>query len=151
MAVTQKHTVALKASAHCPTHSKADISIRDLNFVIDEPTERGGTNMGPTPTDAAIAALVGCTNVISNKCAKKLGIDIGQLTVNATAQFDRRGVLLSEEIDVPFASITLDITANGPATAEELAQVAEEAAKFCPLSKLFRQAGTEVIENWKSA
>ena len=151
MAVTQKHTVALKASAHCPTHSKADISIRDLNFVIDEPTERGGTNMGPTPTDAAIAALVGCTNVISNKCAKKLGIDIGQLTVNATAQFDRRGVLLSEEIDVPFASITLDITANGPATAEELAQVAEEAAKFCPLSKLFRQAGTEVIENWQSA
>jgi len=151
MAVTQKHTVALKASAHCPTHSKADISIRDLNFAIDEPTERGGTNMGPTPTDAAIAALVGCTNVISNKCAKKLGIDIGQLTVNATAQFDRRGVLLSEEIDVPFVSITLDITANGPATAEELAQVAEEAAKFCPLSKLFRQAGTEVIENWKSA
>ena len=151
MAIKQKNTVALKASAHCPTHSKAEISIRDLTFAIDEPTERGGTNTGPTPTDAAIAALVGCTNVISNKCASKLGIDIGQLTINATAQFDRRGVTLVEEIDVPFVSITLDITANGPATAEQLAQVAEETAKFCPLSKIFRQAGTEVIENWTSA
>ena len=151
MAIKQKNTVALKASANCPTHSKADITIRDLSFAIDEPTERGGTNTGPTPTDAAIAALVGCTNVISNKCADKLGIDIGQLTVNASCEFDRRGVTLSEEIDVPFVTITLDITANGPATAEQLAQVAEEAAKFCPLSKLFRQAGTKVIENWQSA
>ena len=151
MSIKQKNTVALKASAHCPTHSKAEISIRDLTFAIDEPTERGGTNTGPTPTDAAIAALVGCTNVISNKCASKLGIDIGQLTINATAQFDRRGVTLVEEIDVPFVSITLDITANGSATAEQLAQVAEETAKFCPLSKIFRQAGTEVIENWTSA
>ena len=89
--------------------------------------------------------------MISNKCADKLGIDIGQLTVNASCEFDRRGVTLSEEIDVPFVTITLDITANGPATAEQLAQVAEEAAKFCPLSKLFRQAGTKVIENWQSA
>ncbi len=151
MAITQKTTVPLKASATCPTHSKALITIRDLDFAIDEPTERGGTNMGPTPTDAAIAALVGCTNVIGNKCASKLGIDIGHLTIDATCQFDRRGVMLSEEIDVPFVKIALNITANGPATTEELKLVAAEVSKFCPLSKLFRQAGTQIEENWQSA
>jgi len=151
MAIKQKTTVPLKASATCPTHSKATIAIRDLEFNIDEPTERGGTNTGPTPTDAAIAALVGCTNVIGNKCADKLGIDIGHLTIDATCQFDRRGVMLSEEIDLPFVKIALNITADGPATAEELAQVAAEVSKYCPLSKLFRQAGTQIDENWQTA
>lgn len=151
MAITQKTTVPLKASATCPSHSKAVISIRDLEFTIDEPTERGGTNMGPTPTDAAIAALVGCTNVIGNKCATKLGIDIGHLTIDATCQFDRRGVMLNEEIDLPFVKIALNISASGSATADELQLVAAEVAKYCPLSKLFRQAGTEVQENWQIA
>jgi len=79
MAIKQKTTVTLSASAECPTHSLATISVRDLTFAIDEPTERGGTNTGPTPTDTALAALIGCTNVIGNKCANKLGIDIGQV------------------------------------------------------------------------
>lgn len=151
MAIRQKNTVTLKASADCPSHSLANVSVRDLTFAIDEPTERGGTNLGPTPTDTAIAALVGCTNVIANKCASKLEIDIGQLSIDASCEFDRRGVTLSEEIDLPFKSITLKIIASGPATDEQLALVAQEVAKYCPLSKLFRQAGTELIETWQKA
>ena len=151
MAIRQKNTVTLKASADCPSHSLANVSVRDLTFAIDEPTERGGTNTGPTPTDTAIAALVGCTNVIGHKCAAKLEIDIGHLTIDASCEFDRRGVMLSEEIDTHFKSITLTITASGSATDNQLALVAQEVAKYCPLSKLFRQAGTEVIETWQSA
>ena len=99
----------LRAAAHCPSHSLAEVSIRDLSFAIDEPTERGGTNLGPTPTDTAIAALVGCTNVIGHKCASKLGINIGHLDISTTCEFDRRGVTLEEEIDIPFSKISLSI------------------------------------------
>jgi len=151
MAIKQKTSVTLKASAECPTHSLANISVRDLTFNIDEPVERGGSNTGPTPTDAAIAALVGCTNVIGHKCAQSLGIDIGHLEIDAACEFDRRGVMLSEEIDLPFVKITLNVSASGPATQQELQQVATEVAKFCPLSKLFKQAGTEIVENWQSS
>jgi len=151
MAIRQKNTVTLKASAVCPSHSLANVSVRDLTFAIDEPTERGGTNTGPTPTDTALAALIGCTNVIGNKCADKLGIDIGHLSIDASCEFDRRGVTLSEDIDIPFTKITLNIQADGPATQEELTLVSQEVAKYCPLSKLFRQAGTEIIENWNAA
>ena len=82
-AIRMKTTVKLRADADCPSHSRADIAIRDLVFAIDEPVERGGTNAGPTPTDAAIASLVGCTNVIGHKCARALGIDIGHLHISA--------------------------------------------------------------------
>ena len=117
----------------------------------DEPVERGGTNAGPTPTETALAALIGCTNVIGHKCAGKLGIDIGHLDISAKCTFDRRGVTLEEEIDVPFKSIELTVVANGTATHEALQQVAAEVKKFCPLSKLFNAAGTEVTEIWQVA
>ncbi len=147
-AIKMKTSVKLRAEADCPSHSRADIAVRDLVFAIDEPVERGGTNAGPTPTDAAIASLVGCTNVIGHKCAKALGIDIGHLHISAICDFDRRGVTLSEEIEVPFQHIALDVVADGPASDADLARVAEEVRKFCPLSKLFRAAGTEITETW---
>lgn len=147
----EKTTVKLAVEAHCPSHSKSDITVRDLSFSIDEPVARGGSNTGPTPTDTALAALVGCTNVIGHKCADKLGIDIGHLDIKVVAEFDRRGVTLSEEVEVPFTTLQLDVVAHGAATSSELEQVAREVAKYCPVSKLFRAAGTVVSEDWRRA
>lgn len=149
--VRPKTTVKLRAEAQCPSHSLTNVAIRDLNFAIDEPTERGGTNLGPTPTDTALAALIGCTNVIGNKCADSLGISIGHMTINAVCEFDRRGVTLQEEIDVPFQKIILKIQTSAVVSSDDLTRLSEEVAKFCPLSKLFKQAGTVVEEEWLSA
>ena len=146
--VKMKTTVKLRAKGECPSHSRSDIAIRDLSFAIDEPTERGGTNAGPTPTDTALAALIGCTNVIGHKCAQKLDVDIGHLAISATCDFDRRGVTLTEEIDVPFQRIELNIAYDGSADEADVARVAAEVKKFCPLSKLFSCAGTEIVETW---
>lgn len=151
MTIKEKTTVKLTASAHCPSHSLANITVRDLTFDIDEPEARGGTNRGPTPTDTALAALIGCTNVIGHKCANSLGVDIGHLEIKASCDFDRRGVTLVDSIETPFQKIVLTVKANGSATSEELQQVAAEVAKFCPLSILFRQAGTVIEETWEHA
>ena len=143
-----KTVVKLRATAECPSHSKSEVAVRDLNFAIDEPTERGGTNAGPTPTDTAIAALIGCTNVIAHKCAAEKNIDIGHLKIEAECDFDRRGVTLAEDIDTPFVAIALSIVSDGPATQQQLEEVADSVKKFCPVSKLFRQAGTTITEAW---
>ena len=148
--IRPKTTVKLKATAECPSHSLSEVAVRDLVFAIDEPIERDGTNKGPTPTDTAIAALIGCTNVIGHKCANSLGIDIGQLNISAVADFDRRGVTLAEEIDVPFTQISLKIETGEVVSQDDLDRLAAEVAKFCPLSKLFRQAGTVINEEWVS-
>ena len=149
--IVAKTTVKLRAEATCPSHSLANISIRDIAFAIDEPVERGGTNLGPTPTDAALAALIGCTNVIGHKCAAKLQIDIGHLDISASCDFDRRGVTLTEEIDVPFEKIQLKIQTGNAVSAQDLQRLKSEIEKYCPLAKLFRQAGTIIEEEWHSA
>ena len=150
-AIRMKTTVKLRANGECPSHARTDISIRDVNLVIDEPTERGGTNQGPTPTDTALAALIGCTNVIGSKCADSLGIDIGHLSISCTCESDRRGVTLSEEIDVPFKSIDLIVKSSGTASQGELDKLADTVARYCPVAKLFEQAGTRINSTWHLA
>ena len=65
--VREKTTVTQRIHGNCRP-------IRDGNCrtrtVINEPKEREGTNMGPTPAETMVAALFACTNVISHKCAK---------------------------------------------------------------------------------
>jgi uncharacterized OsmC-like protein len=148
MAIRQKSVVKIRMAATASSHSRCDVTTRDVAITIDEPVERGGTNLGFSPTETAFAALCGCTNTIGHKCAAKLGIDIGNLDFEMTVDFDRRGVLLQEEVEVPFKSITLDVSASGPATEEQLQLVAAETEKYCAVSKLYRNAGTSVEVRW---
>lgn len=148
MAVKMKTVVTYRAKASCPTHARTEIPVRDLHVVIDEPVERGGTNLGPTPTEAAMTALIACTNVIGNKNAHRLGIDLGEISIDADCKFDRRGVLMQEEIDIPFPAITLTVNCQTTASQEDLNLVGTETAKYCAIAKLFEAAGTDLTVNW---
>src|SRR5256885_13503754 len=112
--VTEKTTVTQSIRGKCATHSRTEIAVRDVKTTIDEPTEREGTNMGPTPTETMVAALIACTNVISHKCAKKHGVELKAMTIDAESTLDRRGTQLLEEIEVPFPKIRLliDVTTD---------------------------------------
>ncbi|CTQ51434.1 OsmC family protein [Jannaschia donghaensis] len=151
MAVKMKTVVTYRMTARCPTHARTEIPVRDLTVVIDEPEERGGTNLGPTPTEAAMTALIGCTNVIGHKTAHRLGVDLGVVTIDADCKFDRRGVLLEEEIDVPFPAVTLTVTCDTAAGQDDLTRVGVETAKYCAIAKLFEAAGTDLRVNWVKA
>jgi len=125
--------------------------VRDLNVTIDEPVERGGTNQGATPTETALTALIACTNVIGHKAAERLGVDLGEVTIDADCKFDRRGDLMQEEIELPFPEITLTVNCVTDASEDELARVGEETAKYCAIAKLFAAAGTHLTVNWVKA
>ena len=148
MAIRMKNVVTTKVSGVSPSHARTDISARDTRQVIDEPTERGGSNAGPSPTETGVAALIGCTNVIGHKCADKLGVVIGHLKIDAEFDLDRRGVLLQEEIEVPFKAVRLNVQCDGAASQAEIDRVAIETEKYCPLSKLFLNAGADVTVTW---
>lgn len=148
MAIKMKSVVTYRATAQCPTHARTEVPVRDLTVVIDEPIERGGTNLGPAPTEAAMTALIACTNVIGHKNAKRLGVDLGTVTIDADCKFDRRGVLMEEEIDVPFPAITLNVNCTTSASQADLDTVGQETAKYCAISKLFEAAGTDLTVNW---
>lgn len=148
MAIKMKTTVDLLLNGSVANHARTDITARDLTVCIDEPLARGGTNLGLTPTETLVSALIGCTNVISQRIAHRDGVSFGDMTINATAKFDRRGVSLEEEIEAPFVSIALDITVKTDATEAQLDRIKTDLARFCPIAKMIRAAGTPITETW---
>lgn len=148
VAVTQKTVVTQKLEGRCTSHSRTDVTVRDRAMIIDEPAERGGTNQGLTPTETMMAALIGCTNVITHKVAAKNNVAFKSMNVRLEVEFDRRGVMLQEEIDVPFPSATLYIDLQTDADAAAVERVKRELAMFCPVSKVFRAAGIALKEVW---
>jgi len=146
--VREKTTIMQRIHGNCPTHSRTEIAVRDVTTVIDEPKEREGTNMGPTPTETMVAALIACTNVISHKCAKKHGVELKAMTINAESTLDRRGTQLLEEIEVPFPKIRLLVDVITDASEADLEKVKADLHRFCPISKVVRNSGTELEEVW---
>ena len=146
--MAQKSEVIMSMSATGETHARTKINIRDVGSVIDEPEARGGTNQGLTPTETLMASLIGCTNVISKRIAHKMGIELGEMDIQLSAKFDRRGTMLEEEIDVPFSEVTMDIEIDTDATEEQINMLKIDLAKFCPIAKVLRGSGVNIIENW---
>ena len=146
MAIQMKPVITMKMEGEANTHALTKMKVRDLSISTDEPVERGGTNTAPSPTETMLASLIGCTNVITQKIATKHGIDVLRLKIVATAQFDRRGVSLEEEIRVPFPEIDLNIefTTNS----DDVTVLQTDLSKYCPISKILRESGTKVNENW---
>jgi putative redox protein len=72
--IREKTTIKMRMEGKVQSHARTDVSVRGLTNVIDEPLERGGTNMGMSPTETFAASLVGCTSVISHKIAHRMGI-----------------------------------------------------------------------------
>jgi len=128
---------------------RTDITTRDVATVTDEPTERGGTNTAPSPTEALMAALIGSTNNIATKIAKSMDLTFEVNEILCEAEFDRRGVLLDERVEVPFPTVKLIIDVNTNATDEQLETVREKLPQYCPVSMVIRQSGTNIIEEWK--
>ena len=132
-----------------PSHGRTDISTRDVATTTDEPTERGGTNTAPSPTETLMAALIGCTNNIVTKIAHSMNLTFSVNEILCEAEFDRRGVLLDERVEVPFPTVKLLIDVNTNATDEQLETIRERLPQYCPVSMVMRQSGTNIIEEWK--
>jgi len=146
--IKPKTTVTMSLKGVGETHSRSRISVRDVTGIIDEPLERHGTNLGLTPTETLMSSLIGCTNVISNKIAKKMGVTFGRMDIALTAKFDRRGTMLEEDLDHPFSDIVLDIEVETDATPEQLQAIRTDLEKFCPVAKVMRGSGITITETW---
>ncbi len=146
--VKPKMLITMKLEGTCPSHARTDVLVGSNEITIDEPVARGGTDLGPSPTETLVAALIACTNVIGHRVAESHGVHFQAMSVDAEAQFDRRGVSLTAEVDVPFPEILLKIKVTTEAGEDAMQKVKDDLAKFCPRAKVLRQAGTVIDEVW---
>lgn len=137
----------IASSGRCPSATLSNIEAGGHQLIIDEPVERGGSGKGPTPLEVLVSSLVGCTNVISNRIARQLNIAIQSMEVAAEADVDAR-VLAGEHTEVAFPEVRLDVTVISDASPEQFEELRARLERTCPVSVLFKQAGTRIVHRW---
>jgi|TARA_B110000503_G_scaffold46027_1_gene75142 putative redox protein len=138
----------MKVEGSSKSHSRTDILARDVECVIDEPIARGGTNLGLSPTETLISSLIGCTNVITHRILEKMGFKVFNMDIEAITKFNRDGVGLLEEVEVPFPEILLNIEISTDASEIDINEAKKQLSMFCPIAKVIRNSGTIINENW---
>jgi putative redox protein len=140
--------IQMKVEGSSKSHSRTDILARDVECVIDEPIARGGTNLGLSPTETLISSLIGCTNVITHRILEKMGFKVFNMDIEAITKFNRDGVGLLEEVEVPFPEILLNIEISTDASEIDINEAKKQLSMFCPIAKVIRNSGTIINENW---
>ena len=148
MAVKEKPIWTFRTLAHQETKTKSYARSRDVDMIIDEPIERGGTNEGPMPVEMVFAGLAGCTHVISNKLATANDVVIDDMEIDIVTTMDSHGTRLIKPIDVPFPKVVINITASMTGHPENISEIVTKLKSHCAVSMMLRQSGSEVIENW---
>ena len=148
MKIKSKPVWNFRVSGTAETSTRSVIKFRGIEMIIDEPIDRGGTNLDPMPVEMVMSGLAGCTHVISNKLANHYGAPITAMQVDIVTTMDSRGTRLIEPIDVPFPKVVINITADMDGPQEAIDQVIANLRHHCAVSKMLQQSGTQIIENW---
>lgn len=148
MKVKEKPIWTFKVTGRQETATRSVVRARDVAMVIDEPIERGGTNLGPMPVETMIMGFVGCTHVISNKLARANGVEITSMDIEVTTKMDSHGTRLLKPVDVPFPEVKIVITAEMTGPDEGIVTVVDKLKEHCAVATMLRAAGTAVTESW---
>ncbi|HWH92563.1 MAG TPA: OsmC family protein [Baekduia sp.] len=71
----------MKATATRSGSLRQAIRIRDHQLTIDEPTDKGGEDSGPSPQEMLAASLAACTAITMEMYARRKGWDVGDVEV----------------------------------------------------------------------
>jgi putative redox protein len=69
-----------------------EVEIDGHTIVVDEPTEAGGANLGPSPTRLIAGALASCTAITVELYAGRKGWELGDVEVVVDMEYGQSGV-----------------------------------------------------------
>jgi len=84
-------TRAMRAVARQREKLTHDVKAGDHTLTVDEPTEAGGDDLGPSPQELLAAALASCTAVTMEMYANRKGWDVSGLAVDCRYTPAERG------------------------------------------------------------
>ena len=76
----------------------AEATMRQHVSIIDEPTDIGGDDNGPTPVEYLLTAIGSCIAITLRMYAERKGWDLGIITVNVSQKTELTIKYLSEDI-----------------------------------------------------
>ena len=84
-------TRAMRAVAQQVEKYRHDVKAGSHTVTVDEPTDQGGDDLGPSPQELLAAALASCTAVTMEMYAQRKGWDVSGLAVDCRYTPAERG------------------------------------------------------------
>jgi putative redox protein len=81
----------MKATTNRSGTFRQSIRIRDHQISVDEPSDKGGEDTGPSPQELLAASLASCTAITMEMYAKRKGWDVGDVEVSCDYSPAERG------------------------------------------------------------
>ena len=107
---------------------------RGMSFLLDEPAELGGSNLGMNPVEALLSALGGCKGIVVKSFARKHRIKLKSVKVVCEGVLDPDGFMgLNPEAKIGFTEITTHFYFDADNTDEELADFVKFVEHTCPV------------------
>jgi putative redox protein len=111
------------AEARWEAGYRADVSVRQFRFIVDEPAGVGGDDAGAMPTEFLLVALSSCYAMALGHVARKRDVALGPLTVRAVATYDGPS----------FSAIDLEVAFDDQPP-PGIAELMERASRVCYVS-----------------
>lgn len=113
-------------------------------LMIDEPASVGGTDLGPNPLQYVIAALAGCVTIVGKGVAKKMGINLEEVSIRIEGEIDPDGFSGKDpSVQKGFKEMRLIVTAKADCPPEKLREWLKTTEDLCPVGNTLRD-GTSV-------
>jgi uncharacterized OsmC-like protein len=107
----------------------------------DEPAALGGTDSAPNPVEQVLAALGNCLAVGYAANATARGIEVRDLSIDISGNIDLHTFLgLRPGGHAGFEDISVDVTLDTDATAQQLAELHEHVLSTSPVGHTLRAA-----------
>jgi uncharacterized OsmC-like protein len=140
---------SVRASGSWLRSMRTRVSIREFDFVIDEPVAKGGENQAPTPMEFVAGAVNGCITVTIEAIATELGIQLDQVETLTRAHMDVRGFNGTADVSPHFKDYSLLVQVVTPDSELKLDELRRLVEKRCPAVNLLRDAHIQLDLQWQ--
>jgi uncharacterized OsmC-like protein len=121
--------------------------VRGFEVVTDEKT---GTNIGPSPLETVLCALVGCEGVIINRCARAMNFRYSGVDFECDGWVDARGSRGVVGVRPHFQRVALTVLIRTEESAERIAKLRKNVEMRCPVMNLLRDAQVTLDVTWET-
>ncbi len=104
------------------------------SYRVDEPAALAGDDIAASPVEYVLGALISCQVVVYRLYAFALGIQVDDISVEATARLDARKLFgFDEGVRAGFQDIHFEVTVTGPESQERYEELQAAVDAHCPV------------------
>lgn len=128
---------------------KTVVRVRHMDVMVDEPIEKGGSDLAPTPLETVLAALVGCEAVVLHAVAKAIGFKNDGVEFECEGDANLRGARGVKGVRPYFETVRLNINVSTDEPEKRLDLLRRNVEQRCPVMNLFQDAGVSMQVDWQ--